>query len=287
MPVFFIVKDVKGVQSVDIQFLLFLMICGALSGALYATTKLGSALFVVPTVLLFMPVFHLSAHELLLPVIATAITAMIPMLLLDWVDQMKAQKVDSKYLIAFAPGAAMGGVIGAQIVSLMPFSIFPFFLIFLSLAVVLNVYWHYRPLAETSKWRIFQQLQRGVLKLPVALFLSCISVLSASTGKPLFGSLLSLGVIKQENLEPTTTGLALFAAIAAMVGFAFPAESFIYSGSMGFVGAIHLLSCLILTLSQFVTFCLCRNKGSRLDIAVVYVAAIAFLLLATFRLLIL
>lgn len=271
----------------DIQFLLFLMICGALSGALYATTKLGSALFVVPTALLFMPVFHLPENELVLPVIATAMTAMIPMLLLDWVDQMKAQKVDSKYLIAFAPGAAMGGVIGAQIVSLMPFTIFPFFLTLLSITVVLNVYWHYRPLAEDSKWRICQQLQGGVLKLPVALLLSCMSVLSACTGKPFFGVLLSLGLIKQENLEPTTTGLALFVAIAAMVGFAFPAESFVDSESMGFVGAIHLLSCLILMLSQLVTFYLCRNKGSRLDIAVVSVGAIVFLLLATFRLLVL
>lgn len=267
----------------DIQFVVFLLICGAFSGALFATVKMGSALFIVPTVLLFMPVFQLPPPALIVPVIATAITSMAPMLLVDWLHDMKTQQIDSLSLIAFAPGAAMGGVIGAQIVSLMTLAAFELLLGLLVVMAMINVFLLYRPFDELSKWRCFSQLSQSAFRLPITLLIGCVSVMSASSGKLFYSVMLQMHIIKKEQVSGVSTGLALFVVVAAMVGFSFPAKTFALSGTHYFIGAVHLPTCLVLAISQLAAYLLCRNKGNTLDKGVVHVSAVLFLVIAALR----
>ncbi|SBS37927.1 Sulfite exporter TauE/SafE [Marinomonas spartinae] len=267
----------------DIQFIIFLLICGAFSGALFATVKIGSALFIVPTALLFMPVFQLPPSALIVPVIATAITSMVPILLVDWLHYMKTQQIDTHSLIAFAPGAAMGGVIGAQVVSLMTFGTFGLLFGLLVVMAVINVLLLYRPFAESSKWRCFAQLSQSAFRLPITLLIGCVSVMSASSGKLFYTVMLQMHTIKKEQVSGVSTGLALFVVVAAMVGFSFPAKAFALSGTHYFIGAVHLPTCMVLAISQLATYLLCRNKGNNLDKGVVHISAVIFLVIAVLR----
>lgn len=267
----------------DIQFVVFLIVCGAFSGALFATVKMGSALFIVPTVLIFMPVFQLPPPALIVPVIATAITSMVPILLADWLHDMKTQQVDSSSLIAFAPGAAMGGVIGAQIVSLMTFGTFGLLFGLLVVIAIINVFLLYRPFDVLSKWRCFSQLSQSAFRLPITLLIGCVSVMSASSGKLFYTVMLQMHTVKKQQMSGVSTGLALFVVVAAMVGFSFPAKEFALSGTHYFIGAVHLPTCFVLATSQLATYLLCRNKGNALDKGVVQISAVIFLVIAALR----
>ncbi|WP_133012948.1 sulfite exporter TauE/SafE family protein [Marinomonas flavescens] len=267
----------------EIQFLVLLFIIGGVAGSLYATTKIPAPLFVIPVTLLFFPAVGFTQTGALLPIIATAITSFIPLLLMQWVGDMKAQQVDSQALIALSPGASMGGVIGAQIVSFMTPLLFKFSLSFVVLTLMISVFLNSKQLDKSAIKKPLMNLNNHYLRIPIGLFIGIVSVVAGGTGKSLGSAMLTGTPVNERHRDSTAVGLALFVSIAAMVGFSFPAKPFDYSYHDGFIGAIQLLSCLILAVSQLFFYLLCRNKGNSLDKMVLTIGLLLFIVIAVSR----
>jgi len=268
---------------VIISFLLFLCVTGAVAGALYAMTKIPAPLFVVSMILLFLPVFGFSQTEALLPVIATAITSFIPVLLLQWLEDMKAQKVDATALIALSPGAAMGGVIGAQIVSFMVPIFFQLTLSFIVLVLTATVLIRLPPFKSIVIKGLFSDLNTHYLRIPMGLLIGTISIMAGGPGKSLASATLTITSGKEPYKNGTSTGIALFVSIAAMVGFSVPAKAIHYDLIDGNIGAIQLTSCMVLAISQLAFYKVCKNRGNRLDQTVLTLGLLAFLIIAVSR----
>ena len=129
--------------SIEMFFLLFFI--GAATGSIASVIKIAPALIAIPALYFFLPVFNLSFERLMLPAIATCITSFIPANLYAWIISMKKGEVDSQQQINFAPGIAMGGVIGAQILSLSSVFVFKIAFSLIALIAVTNVFFLARP----------------------------------------------------------------------------------------------------------------------------------------------
>ena len=262
--------------SVEMFFLLLFI--GSATGSVASVIKIAPALIAIPALYFFLPVFDLSFQMLMLPVIATCITAFIPTHLYAWILSMKTSKVDSQQLINFAPGVAMGGVIGAQLLSFSGVSIFQVTFSVLSLIAIKTIY----SVNNFEKGHINKLVT--LWKLPIGMVIGLISLLGGNCGRVL-GEVLcrQIGVSKSHQ-QGTVDGIVVFTSIAAMIGFIYPAQSFDHVGFEGFAGAVHLPSMTILAISHFFFFWLCRNWGNELDKRVLSISFVVFLVLSIVRL---
>jgi uncharacterized protein len=261
-----------------VELILLLLFIGAATGSISAVINIAPALIAIPTLYFFLPVFDLSFQNLMLPTIATCIAAFVPAHLYAWIQSMQRGEVDSQNLIRFAPGIAMGGVIGAQVLSLIGLWGFKIAFSFIAAIAIANILFHSR--LETS----FALFTRKRIHLPIGLMIGTISLLSGNCGGVLAKSLCILKKIHPQYRQGTTDGLVVFASIAAIVGFVYPAKGFDEDGVLGFAGAIHLPSALILGCSHLFFYQLCRHKGNALDKRVLSISCVIFMACSVLRL---
>lgn len=263
-----------------IEMIILLLFIGAATGSVASVIRIAPTLIAIPALYFFMPVFGLSFQALMLPVVATCITAFIPAHLYAWVIAMKKGAVDSQQLINFAPGIAMGGVIGAQLLSLSSRLTFKVAFLLISLMAIINIIFssklersHVMPFA--TSWNMIVGLIVGVL-----------SLLAGNCGRVLGDSLCHLRKVDQIQRQGTLDGFVVFASIAAMVGFIYPAKTFNDMGASGFAGAVHLPSMIVLSCSHMFFYWLCRNRGNELDRNVLSISFVVFIVFSVIRLLI-
>lgn len=261
-----------------IELILLLLLIGAGTGSVSAIIKITPALIAIPTLYFFLPIFGASLDDVILPVIATTITAFIPTHLYTWIKSMKAGSVDFQRLIDFTPGIVMGAIIGAQLLSLI--SPFAFKLAFSIIAIIafLNV------VLSSQIESIHGVNINKVARLPIGLLIGVISLVSGNCGQVLAGVLFAINKTKISQRQGSVDGVAVFASIAAMVGFIYPAQGFNDLNLVGFAGAVHLPSVLVLALSHFSFFWFCQNRGNELDRQVLSVSFMVFLIFVLIRL---
>lgn len=260
-----------------IEMFFLLLFIGAATGAATSVIKIAPSLIAIPALYFFLPVFNLSFQDLMLPAIATCIAAFIPTHLYAWITSMKKAEVDSQHLINFAPGIAMGGVIGAQLLSLSSLLVFKLAFSLISLITVLNIV--FRP-----QLRSINTVKIGKLAhLPIGLFVGVFSLLSGNCGRVLASLLCSLKKVDQKQHQGTSDGFVVFASIAALVGFIYPAQTFDHMNMAGFAGAVHLPSMMILSCSHFFFYWLSRNLGNDLDKSVLSISFVVFITCSLIR----
>ena len=264
--------------SVEMFFLLLFI--GAATGSVASVIKIAPAFIAIPALYFFLPVFDLSFQVLMLPAIATCITAFIPAHLYAWITSMKKGQIDSQQLINFAPGIAMGGVIGAQLLSLSSLLIFKVAFSLIALISVVNIV--FQP--QLDKVRTMQIGKAGYL--PIGLAIGSLSLLSGNCGQVLGNTLCTVKKIGngKEQRQGTTDGFVVFASIAAMVGFIYPAQTFDNMGLSAFAGAVHLPSMVVLSCSHIFFYWLCRNRGNELDKSVLSISFVVFVVFSVIRL---
>ncbi|MCW4631827.1 MULTISPECIES: sulfite exporter TauE/SafE family protein [Marinomonas] len=260
-----------------IELIFLLIFIGAATGATFASIHVSPALIAVPTIGFFLPVFGLSFSQYMLPIVATCITAFIPTHLYSWVQAMKRQDVDSQSLIYLAPGMAMGAVIGAQLLSIINLLTFKITFSLIALIAVINVVYELR---QRQTPILFMNI---LGRLPTGLFIGVLSLLSGNGGGVLARSLLKQKNITSKNQQGTIDGLVVFASIAGMVGFIYPAQALNSIGESGFAGAIHLPSLLVLACSHGFFYWLCRHQSNRLDKNVLLISFIIFIVCSAIR----
>jgi uncharacterized membrane protein YfcA len=261
----------------SIEIFLLLLFIGAATGSMSAVIKIAPTLIAIPTLYFFSAAFNLPFQGLMLPAIATCIAAFIPAHLYAWITSMKRAEVDTQYLINFAPGVAMGGVIGAQLLSLSSLLVFKVAFSLISLIAVLNI-------AVRPQLKCINTVRIGKsVHLPIGLFVGVLSLLSGNCGRVLGSLLCSLKKVDQKQHQGTSDGFVVFASIAALVGFIYPAQSFDHMNMAGFAGAVHLPSMVVLACSHFFFYWLCRNLGNDLDKRVLSISFVVFITCSLIR----
>ncbi|MBR7888447.1 sulfite exporter TauE/SafE family protein [Marinomonas sp. A79] len=258
----------------SIDLILLLLLIGAATGSTTSLLSISPAVIAIPGMFFFFPVLGLSFDEWLLPVMAMSLTAFLPVHCFVWFRAMRKGDVDIQRLTQFASGVAMGGVIGAQLLSFMDVSVFKAIFSLVALLTLIN-------LVRPVPFALFNQAEVSrFIRLPVGLLFGTLAVVSGNTTQSVSGiashddhSDKSDALQKRGTME----GLVVFASFAAMVGFLFPAQAQTASDMAGFVGAIHLPSACILAVSHGVFFWLCDRKGNALDRRVLSLSLAAFI----------
>jgi uncharacterized membrane protein YfcA len=261
-----------------IELILLFILIGAATGTISSIIKIAPTLIAIPALYFFLPVFGLSLQEVMLPAIATCITAFIPTYLYAWIKSMKHGEVDTQHLINFAPGIAMGGVIGAQLLSLVSFLVFKIGFTLIALIAILNIILRSRT-KKTSSIAIGK-----LAHIPIGLFIGAMSLVSGNGGQTLGESLSTLKTVDHRQRQGSINGFVVFASIAAMIGFIFPAQSFDQATLSGFSGAIHIPLMLVLACSHFFFNWLCRHRGNALDKRVLSISFVIFIACSLVRL---
>ena len=262
-------------MEVEWFFLLFLI--GAAAGAIGALIRISSVLVALPAFYFFLPLFDVSFEELMLPVIATCLIAFLPTHLYVWIRSMKNGSVDFQHLINYAPGLAMGGIIGAQLLSLISFSIFNLFFSIIAIVAILQTIFVLRSVS------IIKISMNKLSYMPLGLGLGVLSLLAGSCGRIVGDALQAVNRIESSKKEGSIQGFVVFTSISAMVGFIYPAQPFNTLDMSGFVGAVHFPSLLVLAISYWGFYWLCQNKGNDLDQMVLRISFILFLICSLFR----
>ncbi|ETX11652.1 hypothetical protein MUS1_09295 [Marinomonas ushuaiensis DSM 15871] len=261
-----------------IELILLLLFIGAGTGSVSAIIKTSPVLVAIPALYFFLPVYDLSLDSVILPVIATCLTAFIPTYLYTWIKSMKGGLVDFQRLINFTPGVVMGAVIGAQILSLINPNVFKVAFTIISIAGIFNI-------ILSAKIEAVKSVNIGKFaRLPIGLLVGVASLISGNCGRVLAGYLFAINKTSLIHRQGTIDGVVVFVSIAAMVGFIYPAQTFNDLGLTAFAGAIHLPSVLVLAVSHFFFFWFCENRGNELDKKVLSISFMCFLAFALIRL---
>jgi uncharacterized protein len=261
-----------------IELILLLIVIGAATGATSSTIHVSPTLIAIPTICFFLPVFGLSLSLYVLPIVATCIAAFMPTHLYSWIQAMRRQDVDSLCLIRYAPGIAMGGVIGAQLLSITNLLIFNIAFSVVAFLAVVNV------VVEMRRGKTTLFVLDKVGRLPAGLFIGVLSLLAGNAGGVLARTLCVPKNTAPNHQQGTIEGLVVFASIAGMVGFIYPAQAMSVMPLSGFAGAVHLPSVLVLACSHGFFYWLCRHQGNRLDKNVLWVSFIVFMACSVIRL---
>jgi uncharacterized membrane protein YfcA len=260
-----------------IEMFILLLFIGAATGSVASVIKIAPALIAIPALYFFLPVFDLSFHSLMLPSIATCITAFIPANLYAWISSMKKGEVDSQQLINFAPGIAMGGVIGAQLLSLSSLLVFEVAFSLIALIAVINI------VLRLRLERVHALQSRKSWNLLIALSVGALSLLAGNCGRVLGSLLCTFKKVEPKHHQGTSDGFVVFTSIAAMIGFIYPAKTFNQMELSGFAGAVHLPSMIILSCSHMFFYWLFRNLGNELDKSVLSISFVVFLFFSIIR----
>jgi len=232
-------------------FLLWVLI-GAATGSVTALIKTSPTLIAIPCLYFFFPVFDLSFEGLMLPIVATCIIAFIPANLYAWLSSMRSGAVDHQTLMKYAPGIAMGGVIGAQLLSLIDITTFKFLFSCMAVIAILSSVFFIKYENESEDKNITTESR--MTNLPLGLAIGGMSLITGSNGEVFSRILCQFKKIALSRQQGTVEGLVLFSSIAALVGFVYPAQSFDHYNLSDFVGALHIPSVTILAISHLFFF---------------------------------
>ncbi|MCV2402775.1 sulfite exporter TauE/SafE family protein [Marinomonas sp. C2222] len=261
-----------------IELTLFLMLIGIVAGVLSKAVNFSPAFIAISAAYFFLPIFNTSLEHALLSVVATSIFSFLPMHIYTWLESMRSKSIDFPMLVQFSPGIALGAIIGAQVLSFMNPIVFK---VCFSLLVI--IYTYNALLSSNLITHKVRKTSKG-FSLLVGMLVGGVSLLAGSCGRVLGDSLFSFLSKDLNNKEATVRGFVVFTSIAALIGFAFPAQGFDTHNLFGFTGAVHLPSALIMGLSFSVAYLLCRRQINDLDKNVLIISCVLFLVFTVFRL---
>ncbi|KZN13181.1 TSUP family transporter [Marinomonas sp. TW1] len=258
-----------------IEFAVFLILIGLACGLVSTQIRVSPALTCLTSLYFFLPAIGLSIENVVSIVIATTIVACLPTHLYQWLKAMRVGQVEYVLLFKYAPGFAMGGVIGAQLVS---FAGIQVILAFLSFTLLLSIF------VSTMPWRHVKLQSIPNFPLPIGLLAGGISLLGGNDGHIVSRLLERLHHRSVENGDGTLHGMSLFLSFAALIGFVFPATPPpMTSLEAGLVGAIYLPAALILGAGVFLGTLLSRWQVSHYEHKILVICFNLYLIVCLFR----
>ena len=260
------------------EYYILLLIVGATSGILAALINTCSSLLIIPSVYFFMSLLGLQPEEMLLPLIASTLVALLPSHLYQWLQNIRQDTQAYKVIFAYAPGLAMGGVIGAQVFSLVPYAVVILGLVLMLIISSFNLALYRR---QTSLSLLKAE---NPLKLFIGLGIGTFSILASNSSKSISQALLPVRSTNNLVGNACASALAVFTSVGALVGFVYPASLSGLAMGENYIGLLHIPSVVILMSSHFIGYWLFRKKGTQLDTIVVSWFTIGLYLVTSVRL---
>lgn len=262
-----------------IEFTVFLILIGLACGLVSTQIRVSPALTCLTALYFFLPVIGMPVDQYISIVIATILVACLPIHLYHWLTAMKAGRVEYSLLLKYAPGLAMGGVIGAQLVSLSNVEVL---LAFISFTLLLNIF------VSVLEWQVHQQRSVPNFPLPIGLLAGGMSVLGANDGHTVARLLYQLHPHSNENRDGTLHGMSVFLSFSALIGFVFPALqpvaiSHIVASDAWLAGAIYIPAALALGAGLLFGSLLTRWQVSHYEHKILLACFNLYLIVCLFR----
>ena len=198
-----------------IQMLLVLLVIGAFAGVLAGLLGVGGGIVLVPAFFYAFQMLGYDGPQLMQMCLATSLATIIVTSVRSVHSHNKKGAVDWDILRGWAPGIAVGAVLGMLVVSQLRSTTLQ--AIFGILALIVGVYMSF----GRAEWRLGQVMPKGPLRLILSPSVGFMSVLMGIGGGSFGVPLMALFNTPIHRAVATAAGFGVVIAVPAVIGFLF------------------------------------------------------------------
>ncbi|GAB3476013.1 TSUP family transporter [Marinomonas epiphytica] len=261
----------------DLTAYLLVLIAGLFAGMVRAVANICVTLLLVPSGLFLLGAVYPEQHNTWLIWMASVVIGTMPINLYLWMRFGRHSQEGLNLLVKLGPWCAIGGGIGAQLYTIVPLTslvmLLGLFLLLPSISQILGA-------VNITREK---KMPTDFIK-PLAMAIGCLSLMGANSGYSLSHSYGRQHSLEDKPLTGFASGIALFASIAALIGFLFPAISLEHHNDIGTLGLIHWPISLALSVGLLVGYSIIRLRPNQLEHKIIQFSVAIFCLLAGLRL---
>ncbi len=228
------------------QMLILLLIIGAVAGVLAGLLGVGGGIVLVPAFFYAFQTLGYDGPQLMQVCLATSLATIIVTSVRSVMSHNKKGAVDWDILRTWAPGIAIGAVVGMLLVSGLKSTTLQG--IFGVLALIVGLYMGF----GNAKWRLGQEMPTGPLRMVLSPLVGFMSVLMGIGGGSFGVPLMSLFNTPIHRAVATAAGFGVTIAVPAVIGFLFlsidPATRPPFT-----IGAVNLVAFFVIIAMTLVT----------------------------------
>jgi uncharacterized membrane protein YfcA len=196
-----------------IQMLVVLLVIGAFAGVLAGLLGVGGGIVLVPAFFYAFQTLGYDGPQLMQMCLATSLATIIVTSVRSVHSHNKKGAVDWDILRGWAPGIAVGAILGMLVVSQLRSTTLQ--AIFGILALIVGVYMSF----GRAEWRLGQAMPKGPLRLILSPLVGFMSVLMGIGGGSFGVPLMSLFNTPIHRAVATAAGFGVVIAVPAVIGF--------------------------------------------------------------------
>ncbi len=198
-----------------IQMLVVLLVIGAFAGVLAGLLGVGGGIVLVPAFFYAFQTLGYDGPQLMQMCLATSLATIIVTSVRSAHSHHKKGAVDWDILCSWAPGIAVGALVGMMVVSQLRSNTLQ--AIFGILALIVGVYMSF----GRAEWRLGQTMPKGPLRFILSPLVGFMSVLMGIGGGSFGVPLMSLFNTAIHRAVATAAGFGVVIAVPAVIGFLF------------------------------------------------------------------
>jgi uncharacterized membrane protein YfcA len=228
-----------------IQMLVVLLVIGAFAGVLAGLLGVGGGIVLVPAFFYAFQTLGYDGSQLMQMCLATSLATIIVTSMRSVHSHHKKAAVDWDILRGWAPGIALGAVVGMLVVSQLRSTTLQ--AIFGVLALTVGVYMSF----GRAEWRLGQAMPKGPLRIVLSPLVGFMSVLMGIGGGSFGVPLMSLFNTAIHRAVATAAGFGVVIAVPAVIGFLFVDMNMDVPPLT--IGAVNLIAFVIIIAMTLVT----------------------------------
>ena len=228
-----------------IQMLVVLLVIGAFAGVLAGLLGVGGGIVLVPAFFYAFQTLGYDGSQLMQMCLATSLATIIVTSMRSVHSHHKKAAVDWDILRGWAPGIALGAVVGMLVVSQLRSTTLQ--AIFGVLALTVGVYMSF----GRAEWRLGHAMPKGPLRIVLSPLVGFMSVLMGIGGGSFGVPLMSLFNTAIHRAVATAAGFGVVIAVPAVIGFLFVDMNMDVPPFT--IGAVNLIAFVIIIAMTLVT----------------------------------
>lgn len=198
-----------------IQMLILLMVIGGFAGVLAGLLGVGGGIVLVPAFFYAFQTLGYAGPQLMQVCLATSLATIIVTSVRSVLSHNKRGAVDWSILRVWAPGIAIGAVIGVSVASNLSSVVLQ--AVFGILGIIVGLYMGF----GRSEWRLGQAMPQGAKRAVMSPVLGFMSVLMGIGGGSFGVPLMSLYNTPIHRAVATAAGFGVVIAVPSVIGFLF------------------------------------------------------------------
>jgi uncharacterized membrane protein YfcA len=244
--------------TVLLPLLAFLLAIGAFAGVLAGLLGVGGGIVLVPAFFYSFQVLGYEGEQLMQVCLATSLATIVVTSVRSVMSHNKKGAVDWEILRSWAPGIAIGSIIGVSVAAQLRSDMLQ--AIFGVLAMIIGVYMG----LGKSEWRLAPDMPKGARRAGMSPAVGFLSVLMGIGGGSFGVPLMTLHNVAIHRAVATAAGFGLVIAVPGVLGFLLvtvePASRPPYT-----VGTVNLVAFAIIVAMTMITAPIGANLAHRMD----------------------